>query len=73
MPSEPFNRRGFITLFGRASRPHAVRTQQLQAIPVVGFLRGTPPDARLAAAFRRSLSGIGAERRYLRPGADEIP
>jgi hypothetical protein len=74
VPFEPFNRRDFITLFGSAaaSRPLAVRAQQPQAIPVVGFFRNTPPDARLAAAFRRRPSGIGVERRYLHPGA-EIP
>jgi len=34
-----------------------MRAQQPDAIPVV------PPDARLAAPFRRRPSGIGVERR----------
>ena len=66
MPFEPFDRRDFITLFGNAAalRPLVVRAQQPHAIPVV------PPDVRRAAAFRRGLSDIGVERRYLHPVAE---
>jgi putative tryptophan/tyrosine transport system substrate-binding protein len=55
-------RRYFITLLGvtAAAWPLAGRTQQ-PTLPVVGFMRGSTPEAGVEtlAAFRRGLSETG--------------
>jgi putative ABC transport system substrate-binding protein len=52
-------RRDFIKVIGgTAARPLAARAQQL-GMPVVGFVRNTPPDSRLMDAFRRGLNKVG--------------
>jgi putative ABC transport system substrate-binding protein len=54
------NRRGFITLLGgaMATWPLAVRAQQ-SALPIVGFVSGTPPSSTIIAAIRKGLSESG--------------
>jgi putative tryptophan/tyrosine transport system substrate-binding protein len=57
MQFDQFRRRAFITLLGSAAAwPLVARAQQ--ALPVVGFVRGSP-DARRATAFRRGLTETG--------------
>jgi putative tryptophan/tyrosine transport system substrate-binding protein len=53
-------RRKFIMLVGSAAAvwPHAIGAQQ-PAVPVVGFLRASSPDARLTAVFQDGLKQSG--------------
>jgi hypothetical protein len=53
-------RRDFLGLAGGAAWPFVAGAQQ-SAMPVIGFLRNTPPldSAQLLVAFRRGLSDAG--------------
>ena len=77
------NRRQFITVLGGAAAwPFAAQAQQ-SAMPVVGFLRSTPPDpfGKLIDTFRQGLSGTGfiegknvvIEQRYADNHLDRLP
>src|ERR1700730_5612122 len=52
-------RREFITLIGGAGGWSLAARAQQPAMPTVGFIRNTSPDARLVAAFRRGLNENG--------------
>ncbi len=76
-------RREFIALLGgAASWPIAARTQQL-ALPVIGYLNGTSPDAfpHLVAAFHRGLNeagyvehrNVGLDYRWAEGQYDRLP
>ncbi len=76
-------RREFIALLGGAAAwPLAAHAQQ-PAMPVVGFLRSTPPDpfGKLIDTFRQGLSGTGfiegknviIEQRYADNHLDRLP